>query len=160
MHQPTLNAFMSLGKPAWSEARSTLQRILSKNEVYTIRARPCRLWILPLLAISCCSYYDIVCTYVHDGDMRIRLCAREFIPTCAGSSSRQWWPQGKVVVLCILCGMCECVYVQSICFVITRITLLFLVWHCMCRLLGFVYNVCVWWSPDGLVAELSYLRRK
>jgi fumarylacetoacetase len=28
----TLNAFMGLGRPAWSEARSTLQRILSKDE--------------------------------------------------------------------------------------------------------------------------------
>jgi fumarylacetoacetase len=30
--QGTLNEFMSLGKPAWQEARSTLQRLLSKQE--------------------------------------------------------------------------------------------------------------------------------
>jgi len=30
--QPTLNEFMSLGKPIWKEARTTLQRILSKDE--------------------------------------------------------------------------------------------------------------------------------
>eukprot|EP00795_Rhopilema_esculentum_P013347 gene13347-4197_t len=32
--QPTLNAFMGLGKAAWTEARQTLQRILSANEGY------------------------------------------------------------------------------------------------------------------------------
>ena len=30
--QPTLNAFMALGRPAWSEARKTLQRLLSSDE--------------------------------------------------------------------------------------------------------------------------------
>ncbi|KAJ8311455.1 hypothetical protein KUTeg_010810 [Tegillarca granosa] len=30
--EPTLNAFMSMGRPAWSEARATLQRILSSSE--------------------------------------------------------------------------------------------------------------------------------
>ena len=30
--QPTLNAFMALGRPAWSETRETLQRILSSDE--------------------------------------------------------------------------------------------------------------------------------
>ncbi|XP_014832460.1 PREDICTED: fumarylacetoacetase-like [Poecilia mexicana] len=30
--QPTLNAFMSLGYEAWSEARRTLQNLLSHNE--------------------------------------------------------------------------------------------------------------------------------
>ncbi|RUS80544.1 hypothetical protein EGW08_011684 [Elysia chlorotica] len=30
--QPTLNAFMGLGRAAWSEARQTLQKILSKSE--------------------------------------------------------------------------------------------------------------------------------
>ncbi|XP_076457121.1 fumarylacetoacetase-like [Babylonia areolata] len=30
--QPTLNAFMALGRPAWQEARTTLQRILSASE--------------------------------------------------------------------------------------------------------------------------------
>lgn len=30
--QPTLNAFMGLGRPAWQEARGTLKRILSANE--------------------------------------------------------------------------------------------------------------------------------
>uniref|UniRef100_A0A0B7AVR0 Fumarylacetoacetase n=1 Tax=Arion vulgaris TaxID=1028688 RepID=A0A0B7AVR0_9EUPU len=30
--QPRLNAFMGLGKPAWTEARNTLQRILSDSE--------------------------------------------------------------------------------------------------------------------------------
>ena len=31
--QSTLNNFMSLGRPAWQEARATLQKILSKDEV-------------------------------------------------------------------------------------------------------------------------------
>lgn len=30
--QPTLNAFMGLGRPAWSEARAFLQRLLSAGE--------------------------------------------------------------------------------------------------------------------------------
>lgn len=30
--EPTLNAFMALGKPAWTEARMTLQMLLSKDE--------------------------------------------------------------------------------------------------------------------------------
>ena len=30
--QPTLNSFMGLGPPAWSEARATLQRLLSVDE--------------------------------------------------------------------------------------------------------------------------------
>jgi fumarylacetoacetase len=30
--QDTLNAFMSLGRPAWREARQTLTRLLSKDE--------------------------------------------------------------------------------------------------------------------------------
>eukprot|EP00043_Microstomoeca_roanoka_P019598 m.223630 g.223630 ORF g.223630 m.223630 type:complete len:421 (+) comp17026_c5_seq1:114-1376(+) len=30
--QPTLNAFMALGRPAWSEARQTLQQLLSADE--------------------------------------------------------------------------------------------------------------------------------
>jgi fumarylacetoacetase len=30
--RPELNAFMALGKPAWSEARSTIRRLLSANE--------------------------------------------------------------------------------------------------------------------------------
>lgn len=31
--QETLNGFMALGRPAWTEARQLLQRLLSKNEV-------------------------------------------------------------------------------------------------------------------------------
>lgn len=31
--EPTLNAFMALGRPAWTEARQVLQQILSKDEV-------------------------------------------------------------------------------------------------------------------------------
>ena len=30
--QPTLNDFMALGRPAWAEARATLQRLLSAAE--------------------------------------------------------------------------------------------------------------------------------
>ena len=30
--QPILNSFMELGRPAWTEARSTLKRILSAQE--------------------------------------------------------------------------------------------------------------------------------
>ena len=32
--QTTLNDFMSLGKPYWSEARTTLQQLLSATEVH------------------------------------------------------------------------------------------------------------------------------
>lgn len=30
--QPTLNAFMGLGRPAWTEARAFLQKLLSAGE--------------------------------------------------------------------------------------------------------------------------------
>lgn len=32
LHQPSLNAFMALGPPAWDEARATLQRLLAPSE--------------------------------------------------------------------------------------------------------------------------------
>lgn len=32
LSQPTLNAFMGLGRPAWQEARHTLTRLLSSSE--------------------------------------------------------------------------------------------------------------------------------
>ncbi|XLR60603.1 hypothetical protein S83_011275 [Arachis hypogaea] len=31
-HQPNLNKFVSLGRPAWKEARATLQKLLSATE--------------------------------------------------------------------------------------------------------------------------------
>ena len=45
--EPTLNGFMSLGRPAWSEARSVLKHILSKDAVSVIR------WYLGWEKVSC-----------------------------------------------------------------------------------------------------------
>jgi hypothetical protein len=65
--QSTLNEFLSLGKPAWAEARSTLTRLLSSTEGL-VRDDACLMQqaVRPMVSLGACSRARTGCMTPHE----------------------------------------------------------------------------------------------